>query len=201
MEVIAMILVAISAFVATNIDDLFVLMLFFAAGKHEKNSIVIGQYLGFLSLVLISSTAYFLQFIVPSYFISLLGIFPVLIGFKKLLDVKNHENMEREGPALKNDSSSGSWRNVFQVAVVTFTNGGDNLGVYAPLFAGMETGQILIVSILFMVMVGIWCILASLMVENRFLGNKIDKYSHIILPFVLIALGFMILAGGIMEFL
>lgn len=88
MDAITLILVAVSAFAATNIDDLVVLMFFFAAGKHEKRSVVIGQYLGFLSLVMVSSTAYFLQFLVPSYFLNLLGIFPVAIGFKKTCESK-----------------------------------------------------------------------------------------------------------------
>ena len=35
MNAITLILVAVSAFAATNIDDLVVLMFFFAAGKHD----------------------------------------------------------------------------------------------------------------------------------------------------------------------
>lgn len=195
MEAIALILVAISAFAATNIDDLVVLMFFFAAGN-EKNSIVIGQYLGFLSIVMVSSTAYFLQFLVPSYFLSLLGIFPVAIGFKKLADLRQDDNREED---VELDDTSGSWRKIFQVASVTFTNGGDNLGVYGPLFAGMSASNIFLVIMVFMVMVGIWCILAILMVENRFLQDKIEKYGHVLLPFVLITLGLLIIAGGIVE--
>ena len=85
---------------------------------------------------MVSSTTYFLHFIVPSYFLSLLGIFPVAIGFKKLVDLRRDDNREKEDVEL--DGTSGYWRNVFQVASVTFTNGGDNLGVYGPLFAGMS---------------------------------------------------------------
>jgi cadmium resistance protein CadD (predicted permease) len=35
--------------------------------------------------------------------------------------------------------------------------------------------------------------------ENRFLQDKIEKYGHILLPLVLITLGLLILAGGIVE--
>lgn len=196
MEAITQIVVAVSAFAATNIDDLVVLMFFFAAGKHEKNSVIIGQYLGFLSLAMLSSTAYFIQFMVPSYFISLLGVFPVAIGLKKIMDLRNQGS---ETEALVLNDASGYWRNLFQVASVTFINGGDNLGVYGPLFAGMSPSNIFFVIMVFLAMVGVWCILAILMVENRFLGDKIEKYGHIVLPFVLIALGLMILAGGIVE--
>lgn len=48
-------------------------------------------------------------------------------------------------------------------------------------------------------LVGTWCILAILMMENRFLQDKIEKYGHILLPLVLITVGLFILAGGIVE--
>lgn len=63
MDAITSILVAVSAFAATNIDDLVVLMFFFAAGKHEKRSVVIGQYLRFLSLVMVSTQLIFFSFL------------------------------------------------------------------------------------------------------------------------------------------
>ena len=43
--------IGISAFVATNIDDIFVLMLFYANSKFKPFQIVLGQYLGIGLLV------------------------------------------------------------------------------------------------------------------------------------------------------
>jgi cadmium resistance protein CadD (predicted permease) len=47
--------IGISAFVATNIDDIFVLMLFYANSKFKPFQIVLGQYLGIGLLVSIST--------------------------------------------------------------------------------------------------------------------------------------------------
>ena len=54
-DFLAFIGIGISAFVATNIDDLFILMLFFSSPNFQKGQVVIGQYLGIGMLVIIST--------------------------------------------------------------------------------------------------------------------------------------------------
>jgi cadmium resistance protein CadD (predicted permease) len=57
--------IGISAFVATNIDDIFVLMLFFSTLNFRKGQVVIGQYFGIGLLVLISTLGSLLALVVP----------------------------------------------------------------------------------------------------------------------------------------
>jgi cadmium resistance protein CadD (predicted permease) len=85
---------------------------------------------------------------------------------------------------------------IFKVASITFSNGGDNIGVYAPLFASMSIFPLIFTLIIFMLMIGLWCFIGYLMVRNRIVGNKLKRYGHIILPFVLILIGFGVLLGG-----
>ena len=82
------ILTSISAFVSTNLDDLFILAAFFANPEFRAKDVVLGQYLGFIVLLSISSLAYFAQFIIPSNWISLLGVVPIIIGIRSLLHLK-----------------------------------------------------------------------------------------------------------------
>lgn len=82
------------------------------------------------------------------------------------------------------------------VALVTIVNGGDNLGVYMPLFAGMDPFDLFLTAIIFLIMVGVWCFLGFKLVNNRVIGNKIKNYSHYILPFVMIVIGLVILLRG-----
>ena len=76
------------SFAATNIDDIFVLMLFF--GQKNKSfkakHVVAGQYLGFTALVAISLVGYFARYLATREWIGLLGLVPVAIGGKKLID-------------------------------------------------------------------------------------------------------------------
>jgi cadmium resistance protein CadD (predicted permease) len=82
--------IEISAFVATNIDDVFVLMLFFSS-NFQKSHIVIGQYLGIGLLVAISTLGSLLALVVPQYIIGLLGLVPIAIGVIRLVQLRKHD--------------------------------------------------------------------------------------------------------------
>ena len=51
METVVLISITLSAFIATNTDDLFILMAFFTRPEFRKWEIVLGQYLGMIALI------------------------------------------------------------------------------------------------------------------------------------------------------
>jgi cadmium resistance transport/sequestration family protein len=188
------ILTAISAFVSTNLDDLFILAAFFANPEFRAKDVVLGQYLGFIVLLSISSLAYFAQFIIPSNWISLLGVIPIIIGIRGLLHLKKLQT--DDSGEKRNFSNYKDGQLMLPVALVTMANGGDNLGVYMPLFAGMNHSNLFLTAAIFLIMVGLWCFLGFKLVNNRVLGNKIKNYGHHILPFVMIFIGLVIMLRG-----
>ncbi|HEX7467746.1 MAG TPA: cadmium resistance transporter [Methanobacterium sp.] len=196
METAFLIIITLSAFIATNLDDIFILMAFFASSDFKKEEVVLGQYLGMIMLILISSLAYLFQLIIPSYWIGLLGIFPIIIGVRNLLNIRKDPAQQIPKKVENNSFSGKTGLKSFQIAGVTFANGGDNLGVYAPLFAGLDLQELLQVILIFLVMTGLWCFLSFKIVNNRIIGTKIRIYGHLILPFVLIAIGFYIILQG-----
>jgi len=125
--------IGVSAFVATNIDDLFVLMLFFSNPKFNASHVVIGQYLGIGSLVVISTLGSLLALVVPQFIIGLLGLVPILIGIIRLIQLRKHDDFIAEHTS----EQIGKWHyhlSMLTVAAVTFSNGGDNIGIHTPLF-------------------------------------------------------------------
>jgi len=80
--------------------------------------------------------------------------------------------------------------------LVTIANGGDNLGVYMPLFASMNSTGLFLTAIIFLIMVGVWCLFGFKLVNNRLMGDKIKDYGHYILPFVMIIIGLVIILKG-----
>ncbi len=85
----AIIITAVSAFISTNLDDIFLLAAFFANPEFKAKDVLLGQYLGFIILLIVSSLTYFLQFIVPSQWISLLGVIPIMIGVRGLINLNS----------------------------------------------------------------------------------------------------------------
>jgi len=81
------------------------------------------------------------------------------------------------------------------VAGVTAANGGDNLGVYVPVFS--EQFQVIpVFAVIFAFMTGLWCIGGNLLVNHRLIAATMRRLAGRLLPWVLIVLGLSILAGA-----
>ena len=116
-----MIAIGVAAFVATNIDDIFVLMIFFSSLAYSIRQIVLGQYIGIGLLIAISGIGSLIAFVVPTYVIGLMGIVPIAIGIKHLVEVRRKDNPSRQ---VVQDKMNKSYLSFLSVAAVTFSNGG-----------------------------------------------------------------------------
>ncbi|HKO99343.1 MAG TPA: cadmium resistance transporter [Pyrinomonadaceae bacterium] len=179
---------AIVAFAATNIDDIFVLTLFFAQKNLRRWHVVVGQYLGLAGLITISLVGYFAWLIIPQTWIGLLGLAPIAIGIKKLMDWQREK---------ENDTATQTHTaSVFTVATVTFANGGDNIGIYVPLFANSDAPALFITLITFAALIAVWCVVGYYVGNHPAVTRIVDRYGHILVPFVLIGLGIYIIING-----
>jgi cadmium resistance transport/sequestration family protein len=176
------------AFAATNVDDVFVLTLFFAQKNLKRRHVVAGQYLGLAGLIAISLVGYFARLFIPHSWIGLLGLAPMGIGIKKLI------NWKRGNDQLENKGASAA--SVLTVAAITFANGGDNIGIYVPLFASSDLSALLITLITFAVLIGVWCVAAYYLGNHPAVKRIVDRYGHILVPFVLIGLGIYIIVSS-----
>jgi cadmium resistance protein CadD (predicted permease) len=97
LDVIALIGVGVAAFVATNIDDLFILVVFFAAiPRFSIFQIVLGQYVGMGSLIAVSLLGSLISLVIPHNLIGLIGFFSIAIGIRELLELgKNNDSKDK----------------------------------------------------------------------------------------------------------
>lgn len=194
---------AIAAFVATNIDDLLLLALFFSQVNvtFRKRHIVAGQYLGFTALLLASLPGFFGGLIVPRAWIGLLGLVPIAIGISQLFKREESASLVQavadnpEAPNTPLQSLFGSFVSpqTYGVAAVTFANGGDNIGIYVPLFASSDLARLGVILSVFFILVGIWCYLAYQLTRHRAVTQVLTRYGDALVPLVLIGLGVYIL--------
>jgi cadmium resistance protein CadD (predicted permease) len=132
-----------------------------------------------------------LSLVIPRAYIGLLGIVPILIGAKKLLELYRERDKTEE--TLERHSNAGAYGRTATVALVTMANGGDNIGIYAPSFAIRSRYEIAVIALVFVVMTALWCFAAHSMVNHPKLGKPIRRYGHRVAPIVLIGLGILIL--------
>jgi cadmium resistance transport/sequestration family protein len=178
----------LTAFCATNLDDILVLLVFFSQvnNSFRRRHIVVGQYLGFTILVLASLPGFFGSLILPKPWIGLLGIVPIVIGISRLLEEQT-DDLEESQPATTTESSFLSFLSpqTCGVAAVTFANGGDNIGIYVPLFANSTWLSLLITIGEFFLLVGIWCYAAYKLTQTKAIADLLTNYGNNLIPFVL----------------
>lgn len=197
-ELLKTLATATLTFSATNIDDIFILMLFYSqsAAIYPRRAIIGGQYLGFTWLILISLLGFLAGLVVPRPVIGLLGLIPVILGVRAWLNRNKedeNEDEERESVEATGKNSRGLWSATLGVAAVTFANGGDNIGIYTPLFAGSSATDLIIILIVFYILLGVWCFAGYAVSKQPHVAHVLTHYAHYIVPFVLIALGIFIM--------
>ena len=188
-EIISLVGLAIVVFISTNVDDIFILLGFFSDPAFRPRQIIAGQYLGVGTLFFISVLGSLVSLVLAPEYIGLLGIVPVVIGLKQLYDLRRSNDDVNE----KEQGNHGSKGKILLVTAVTVANGGDNIGIYTPLFATRPFFDVGVIGIVFALMIALWVWIAHGMVNHRTIGVPIRRYGYKIVPFVLIGLGFFIM--------
>jgi cadmium resistance protein CadD (predicted permease) len=185
---------AIGLFMATNIDDIIVLSLFFARGAGQRGTttrILVGQYLGFAGilgaavLVTIGAGAF-----LPSGAIPYFGLIPLALGLWAAWNAWRGDDDDDDAKV------AGKKIGVLTVAGVTFANGGDNIGVYTPVFLSVDPLAVVAYCIVFLALVAVLVALAKFVATRPPIAEILERWEHILFPIVLIGLGIVILVTG-----
>lgn len=183
---------AVGLFVATNIDDVIVLSLFFARGAGRAGTtrrIVVGQYLGFLGILGAALlTTWGASLALPESAIPYFGLIPLLLGLRAAWEAWQGEDDDELDDRKKVAPLT--------VAAVTFANGGDNIGVYVPVFLSVSPASILTYSAVFLLFVAVLVAIAKFVATRPGIDESLEKSEHILFPLVLIILGVVILVQG-----
>lgn len=176
----------------TAIDLLIILMLFFAKRKSRKDiiNIYLGQFLGSVSLILLSLLfAFVLHYIPSKEILGLLGLIPIFLGLKVLfLGDSDGEAIAKEG--LRKDNKNL----IFLVAMITFAScGADNIGIFVPYFITLNLADLIVALLTFLVMIYLLVFSAQKLAQLPSVGETLEKYSRWFIAVVYLGLGIYIL--------
>ncbi|ARC05588.1 putative transporter [Neisseria meningitidis WUE 2594] len=176
----------------TAVDLLIILMLFFAKRKSRKDiiNIYLGQFLGSVSLILLSLLfAFVLDYIPSKEILGLLGLIPIFLGLKVLLlGDSDGEAIAKEG--LRKDNKNL----IFLVAMITFAScGADNIGVFVPYFTTLNLVNLIVALLTFLVMIYLLVFSAQKLAQVPSVGETLEKYSRWFVAVVYLGLGVYIL--------
>ena len=176
----------------TAVDLLIILMLFFAKRKSRKDiiNIYLGQFLGSVSLILLSLLfAFVLNYIPSKEILGLLGLIPIFLGLKVLL------LGDSDGEAIAKDGLRKDNKNlIFLVAMITFAScGADNIGVFVPYFTTLNLANLIVTLLTFLVMIYLLIFSAQKLAQVPSVGEILEKYSRWFIASVYLGLGIYIL--------
>ena len=186
------IVTSIILYSGTAVDLLIILMLFFAKRKSRKDiiNIYLGQFLGSVSLILISLLfAFVLNYIPSKEILGLLGLIPIFLGLKVLL------LGDSDGEAIAKDGLRKDNKNlIFLVAMITFAScGADNIGVFVPYFTTLNLANLIVTLLTFLVMIYLLVFSAQKLAQVPSVGEILEKYSRWFIAVVYLGLGIYIL--------
>ena len=176
----------------TAVDLLIILMLFFAKRKSRKDiiNIYLGQFLGSVSLILLSLLFAFVLYYIPSKeILGLLDLIPIFLGLKVLLlGDSDGEAIAKEG--LRKDNKNL----IFLVAMITFAScGADNIGIFVPYFTTLNLADLIVALLTFLVMIYLLVFSAQKLAQLPSVGETLEKYSRWFIAVVYLGLGIYIL--------
>jgi cadmium resistance protein CadD (predicted permease) len=173
---------SITTFAATNIDDIFLITLFFANQIPAKR-IVGGQYLGFAAIIVLSLVGAWAALAIPHRWTRLLGILPLVIGIKEFISKRG---------SLSTEEAPRKDHTLLAIASVTLSNGSDNVGVYVPFFvAGREYLWVILTA--YVVLLALWCLAGRWLGSHPLVLKPVKRWGHWAVPVVFVALGIYVL--------
>jgi cadmium resistance protein CadD (predicted permease) len=169
---------ALAAFVSTNVDDLFLLTLWFLK-RTSFRTVLLGQAAGFTALVLASVLGYLGTMALAQSSAHWLGLLPIAIGIKQLLSAEQDD-----------DRPADNW---WTVATLTVANGGDNVAVYVPLFSRYTMRNVGLIICCFYVSLVLSVVLARFAAGKLARNDRIHGIAHRASPFIIMLIGVIIL--------
>ena len=180
-------------YIVTALDLLVILLMFFARAKTRKEyrDIYIGQYVGSVTLIVISLFfAFVLNYVPEKWILGLLGLIPIYLGIK----VAIYGDSDGEERAKKELNEKGLSKLVGTIAIVTIAScGADNIGVFVPYFVTLSVTNLLITLFVFLILIFVLVFTAQKLANIPGVGEIVEKFSRWIMAVIYIALGLFII--------
>ncbi|WP_125763967.1 cadmium resistance transporter [Levilactobacillus mulengensis] len=183
-------LTAIGIFLVTDTDDLVVLLLLWLAAEtpRQRHHIVLGQYLGILTLILVAWLASrgVLHYNLAEW-TRWLGLVPLTLGITGLWRWWHVRHTTGLPPALTRVVS------LPLVWSLTIGNGGDNLSIYIPYFTRLDHPEFGGVLVIFLTLIGLWLIVSHRVAQSPAASHFFARFGAWLSPLLFVCVGLAIL--------
>ena len=181
--------IAATAFAATNLDNLVLLVGWLLAARISTRQVFTGYFIGMSLVLSISILIGLIGYFFPTEYLGYLGAIPIALGIKMLVDLwrrRDDETGAASAPAIPGAAIGG-------IALTMLSNGVDSVLVFAPLLADSNTKIDLAIAVAYLLMVCLWFKLAIYATTHASRVNALRVAGEWIAPIVMIIVGLYIL--------
>jgi len=184
--------VGAGAFIGTNLDNLLLLVAMYARYTQQSGVVTAGYFFGMILICLIALVLGETGEYIPLDWLGLLGVVPITLGVVALWKLIRKAGSQPPGSIAASETRS----TIFSTLATTqLSNGADTIITFTVLFAesGDPADYLLVPT--FLAMIGVFSGLAYYSVRQAKLGRFLRRYGQYVTPFILILVGFYILAN------
>lgn len=191
-EILIIIAVTWGAFIATNLDNLLLLVATYSRFEQHSGMVTAGYFAG---MILIGSIAIVIgeagEFI-PLAYLGLLGVIPMMMGLYALWRLFQNPHSGETA-----DLVAVSTRPAVFLALVStqLSNSADTIITFSALLADSSDSTDYLVAPMFLVMTGVFAGVAYYSLKHPKLRWFLGRYGQYVTPFILILVGFYILSN------
>lgn len=190
-QVFTLIGLVAGSFVATNMDNLLILVVLLGANARRRSAVLLGFICSNIAVICVSALGVVVGNVLGAGLIGYLGVLPLLLGCHMLYRSWSGHKVEDEALAARSNSTEPKiWLTSF---VLMFSNSGDSIAVFLPLLAESSRAAILVIVCSYLVMAMLWGGLSYTISGQRELARRIEHRAEKIVPWIMIAVGIYIL--------
>jgi len=197
-DVLTIIAVSAGAFIATNLDNLILLIALYSRYENHPRTVTAG-YIG--GMVLIGAICLVIGFggaLIPISYLGMLGVIPVFMGVMGLLQLFRSRQVE----VNTRFAMESSRKTIFLAVLITqLSNGADSIITFSVFLADSTPATDYLIALTFLVMIGIYAGVAIYSLNHRKLSNFLDRYGRYVTPLILILVGVYIITNTASDLL
>ena len=190
-EVVTLVGLVISGFVATSMDNLLILVVLLGANTQRRSAVLVGFIVSSVLVICVSVLGVAIGSLIGANLIGYLGLVPLALGLQMLYVAwKGGPRDAEDVDSLSKQSETGIW---FSTFVLMFSNSGDSIAVFLPLLAESGRAALSVIICGYLVMALLWAGLSYLISGQRSFAQRIEHRAEKIVPWIMIGVGAYIL--------
>ena len=184
--------IAAGAFIATNLDNLILLVSLLARYQQQIPNVIAGYFLCVLILGAMGFAIGAAANLAPVEYLGLLGIAPITIGTIELIRMRQHG----VGVIVSEDKSNETMRDAFTATLfIQLANGVDTVVTFGALFTDSTRAVDMLIVFTIAAMAVTFVFVALSALRHPVFGEIMERYAYRVTPFILIAVGAYILVN------